>query len=135
MRGFIGQIQSVGLLRYRIVDENKVRRIGSRQIANSRQHRILACAATRIACHTPRTALLYMISIGEGLAGFILDRGGIGRPLNRSGRFPECASESTCPNADLAGINKNGPGTVEDGTGTRLLRDLDLLALLRECAG
>ncbi len=135
MRGFIRQIQSVGLLRHRIVDEDKVRRIGSGQIANRRQHRILARAATRIARHTPRAALLYMISVSEGLAGFILDRGGIGRPLNRGSRFPECASESACPNADLAGINKNRPGTVEDGTGTRLLRDLDLLALLRECAG
>src|SRR5579862_3435286 len=116
MRGFIGQIQSVGMLGHWIVDKNNMRRIGGREIAYGWKHRILARAAQRIARHGPCTALLDMVAIGERLGGFILDCRGVGRPLNRSRGLPKSAR----PDRDRAR--------------TDILRPQPW-TLLRECAG
>jgi hypothetical protein len=94
----IAQIQGVGSLRDRILNENKMRHISNGEIANSRKGGIATRAALGIARNRAGAVVDDPIPVCERLDGFIGDGGGIWRALNQGpGIFSECSERDRNP--------------------------------------
>src|SRR5207253_3569547 len=103
-----------------------MRRMGGREIADGRKHRILARAALRIARDRPGAVVDDTISVRQRLDRFVLDGGGIRRARHRSaGGVFEGPAYS----------NGDGAGTFKKGAGPGLLRYPNFSVLLREYPG
>jgi hypothetical protein len=95
-----------------------MRRLGRSEIADRRQHGILASSALGVSRDGARTALNDSIPVRERLDGFVRDGGGIGRTLDRSAReLSECADSD------------------RSGAGTGVLSYPNPCSLLGECTG
>src|ERR1700746_385524 len=89
LRRLFRQVQSVGSLRDRVMDENQMWCVGRRQIPDWRQNSILSCAALRIARGGSCARVPEAIPVPESLNGFVRDRGRIRRTQYWTRRFVE----------------------------------------------
>jgi hypothetical protein len=115
LRCFFRQIQGVGSLCDRVVDENQMRRIGRRQISDRRQDRVLARPPLRIARRGSRARLHKAIAIRERLNRFIRGRGRVRRTQYGTGRFVESAGHNGANGT--SGPIEHVPLFLRDGAG------------------